>query len=152
RPSEQEPDRALDEARPRHEASLLGAGAGGREGAALVPVVTPIDRSCRRLIVIGLAVVMTAFALSLAAWRAPGTSAAFLSLAAATWLVVSRTLWRARRLLDPRATRLGAATHLTLLRGLLVSVAVGFVPVAPVGALRWFLALFYGAAALCDRF
>ena len=67
-------------------------------------------------------------------------------------LVVSGALWRARRLLDPAATRLGAASHLTVLRGLLVSVAVGFVPVAPVGFMRWIPALLYGAAAIGDHF
>ena len=107
--------------------------------------MAPIDRSCRRVIAIGLG------ALSLAAWRAPWTSAASLALSLASWLIVSGTLWRARRLVDPHATRLGAATHLTLLRGLLVSVAVGFAPVAAVGPVRWFPALLYAGAAICDR-
>lgn len=83
---------------------------------------------------------------------APATPLASLSFALATWLVVSRTLWRARRLLDAGATGLGAATYITLLRGLLVSVAAGFVPVAPVGAVRWVPAALYAAAAICDRF
>jgi CDP-diacylglycerol--glycerol-3-phosphate 3-phosphatidyltransferase len=113
--------------------------------------VTPIDRSCRRVIVMGLAALLTVFALCLAAGRAPRTSVASLSLALATWLIVSATIWQAR-LLEPRATRLGAATHLTLLRGLLVSVAAGFAPVAPVGAVRWLPALLYAAAATGDRF
>lgn len=85
---------------------------------------------------------------------APWTSAASLSisLSLGAWLVVSRTLWRARRLLPPEATRLGPATGLTLLRGLLVSVTVGFAPVAPAGVVRWLPASLYGAAAICDRF
>lgn len=82
------------------------------------------------------------------AW-ASGASV-FLSLASA--LAVSGTLWRSRRLADPQATRLGAATHLTLLRGLLVSLVAGFALVVPLGAVRWFPALLYGAAAICDRF
>ena len=63
-------------------------------------------------------------------------------------------MWRARPLLDPRATGLGAATHLTLLRGLLVSLAVGFAPLPPpgAGAVRWLPALLYAGAAICDRF
>jgi len=105
-------------------------------------VVTPIDRICRRVIAIG-------FAIVLAASLALG---AFAPLSLATWLVVSVTLWRARPLVDSHVTRLGPATHLTLLRGLLVSVAVGFVPVVPVGTVRWFPAVLYGAAAICDRF
>jgi CDP-diacylglycerol--glycerol-3-phosphate 3-phosphatidyltransferase len=95
---------------------------------------------------------VASFALWPPAWRAPSTAAASLALSLATWLVVASTLWRTRRLLAPQATRLGPATHLTLLRGLLVSVAVGFVPVAPVGAVRWVPAGLYAAAALCDRF
>jgi len=114
--------------------------------------VTPIDRSCRRVIVIGLGALWGSFALSLACGRALVTSAASLSLSLTAWLIVSRTLWQARGLLDAGATRLGMATHLTLLRGLLISVAVGFAPVAPVGAVRWCPALLYGAAAICDRF
>jgi len=96
------------------------------------------------VIAIGIAAVLAS------SW-ALGTS---LWLSLASGLVVSGTLWRARRLLDPGATRLGAATHLTLLRGLLVSVAVGFVSVAPVGhrgIVRWIPALLYGAAAVGDR-
>jgi len=111
-----------------------------------------IDRSCRRVIVIGLAAVLIAFAFALTAWRSPRTAAAFLALSLASWLIVARTLWRARPLLDPGATGLGLATHLTLLRGLLVSVAVGFAPVPPVGAVRWLPALLYTSAAVCDRF
>jgi len=111
-----------------------------------------IDRSCRRVIVIGLAAVLIAFAFSLAAGRSPGTEAAFLALSLATWLVVAGTLWQARPLLGPHATRLGAATHLTLLRGLLVSVAAGFAAVPPMGAARWLPALLYATAAICDRF
>jgi CDP-diacylglycerol--glycerol-3-phosphate 3-phosphatidyltransferase len=119
--------------------------------------VTSIDRTCRRVIVVGLLVVLAASAVSLTAWRAPWTSAAFLSLSLslATWLVVSSTLWRFRALVDPAATRFGAATRLTLLRGLLVSVAAGFAPVPPagrVGIVGWLPALLYAAAAIIDRF
>jgi len=114
--------------------------------------VNAIDRSCRRVIVIGLAALLTSFALWPPAWRAPSTFAASLALSLATWAVVSGTLWRTRRLLGHRATGLGAATHLTLLRGLLVSAAVGFMPVVPAGAVRWLPALLYAAAAICDRF
>lgn len=107
--------------------------------------MAPIDRSCLRVIAIGLAAVLaSSWALGASPW-----------LSLASGLVVAGTLWRARRLLDPAATGLGAATHLTLLRGLLVSVAVGFAPVAPVGPrgiVRWIPALLYGAAAIGDRF
>ena len=111
-----------------------------------------IDRSCRRLIVIGLLAVLLASTCTLTAWHSPRIAAAFLALSLCSWLVVARTLWRARPLLDPRAKRLGPATHLTLLRGLLVSLVVGFAPVPPVGAVRWFPALLYTGAAVCDRF
>ena len=111
-----------------------------------------VDRSCRRVIIIGLGAVLLASACALNAWHSPPTAAAFLALSLSTWLVVARTLWRARPLLGPGATGLGPATHLTLLRGLLVSLAVGFAPVPPVGTVRWFPALLYTAAAVCDRF
>jgi CDP-diacylglycerol--glycerol-3-phosphate 3-phosphatidyltransferase len=114
--------------------------------------VTLIDRTCRRTIVIGLAAVLTWFAVSWIAWRSFWTAAASFALSLGTWLVVAVTLWRSRPLLDPRATRLGAATHLTLLRGLLISLAAGFAPVAPVGAVRWLPALLYATAAVGDRF
>src|SRR5262245_12493304 len=111
-----------------------------------------IDRSCRRVIVIGLGAVLTSFALSLVAGRPLSTAGASLMLSLGGWVIVAVTLWRSRRLLDPRATRLGPATHLTLLRGLLVSLAAGFAPVPPVGAVRWLPALLYAAAAVSDRF
>jgi len=111
-----------------------------------------IDRSCRRTIGFGLVAVLSSFAFSLMAWRSLRTAAAFVALSLATWLIVSVTLWRSRRLLDPRATRLGPATQLTLLRGLLVSVAAGFAAVPPVGAVRWLPALLYATAAIGDRF
>ncbi|HMF41302.1 MAG TPA: CDP-alcohol phosphatidyltransferase family protein, partial [Polyangia bacterium] len=104
--------------------------------------MTPIDRSCRRAIGVGGVAVLAA------SWAA----GAYPSLSLASWLVVSGTLWRARRLVEPHATRLGAATHLTLLRGLLVSLAAGCLAVAPVGAARWLPAALYAAAAICDRF
>jgi CDP-diacylglycerol--glycerol-3-phosphate 3-phosphatidyltransferase len=105
----------------------------------------PIDRSCRRVILVGFAVVLASYAL---------LSATSLSLALSLtcWLIVSGTLSRGRRLVDPHATRLGAATHLTLLRGLLVSVTAGFAPIAPGEAVRWLPALLYGAAVILDRF
>jgi CDP-diacylglycerol--glycerol-3-phosphate 3-phosphatidyltransferase len=105
----------------------------------------PIDRSCRRVIIVGLAAVLVWHARS----SAPSLS---LMLSLTSWLVVSMTLWRGRRLADPHATRLGAATHLTLLRGLLVSLVAGFAPIAPVGPVRWLPALLYGTAVTCDRF
>jgi CDP-diacylglycerol--glycerol-3-phosphate 3-phosphatidyltransferase len=115
-------------------------------------VVTLIDRSCRRSIAIGFGAVLASFALSIVAWRSLPTAVASLTLSLAAWLIVAATLWRSRRLLDPRATRLGPATQLTLLRGLLVSLAAGLAPVPPVGAVRWLPALLYAAAAICDRF
>lgn len=111
-----------------------------------------IDRSCRRVIVIGLGAVLIASACSLTAWHSPGIAAAFLALSLCSWLVVARTLWRARSLLGPGATGLGLATHLTLFRGLLVSLVAGFAPVPPVGLVRWVPALLYTSAAICDRF
>jgi phosphatidylglycerophosphate synthase len=115
-------------------------------------VVTLIDRSCRRVIVAGVGTLLIAFALSLAAWRSPRTAVASLALSLATWVVAADTLWRARPLLGPRAARLGAATHLTMLRGLLVSLVAGFAPVSPVGAVRWLPAVLYTTAVVCDRF
>jgi CDP-diacylglycerol--glycerol-3-phosphate 3-phosphatidyltransferase len=114
--------------------------------------VTLIDRSCRRVIVIGLGAVLISFACSLAVWHSPRTAAASLALSLASWLIVAGTLWRARPLLASHATRLGPATHVTLLRGLLVSLTVGFAPVPAVGAARWLPALLYTGAAVCDRF
>ena len=111
-----------------------------------------IDRSCRRAIVVGFGAVLASFAVSLIVWGSLPMAGASLSLSLATWLTVSVTLWRSRPLHDPGATRLGAATHLTLLRGLLVSLAAGFAAVPPVGAVRWLPALLYTTAAICDRF
>ena len=118
----------------------------------VIDVDMAVDRSCRRVISLGLAVMLASFVLALMASRALGTAAAFLALSLSAWLVVAVTLWRARPLLDPRATRLGAATRVTLLRGLLVSLAAGFAAVPPVGAVRWLPALLYTTAAVCDRF
>jgi CDP-diacylglycerol--glycerol-3-phosphate 3-phosphatidyltransferase len=115
-----------------------------------------VDQSCRRVIALGLVVVLAASAAGWAAW--PGAhAAAFAALAVTTWLVVAATLWHARPLAQPEATGLGAATHLTLLRGLLVSLTAGFVAVPPssaeAGALvGWLPAALYGLAAICDRF
>lgn len=116
----------------------------------LTRTVRPLDRACLRVIVIGLGAVLSSFCVTF--WRSPGTAMAFLSLSLPTWLFLSGTLWRARALLGPRATRLGGATHLTVLRGLLVSLVAGFVWVPPVGAVRWFPAILYAAAAVGDRF
>jgi CDP-diacylglycerol--glycerol-3-phosphate 3-phosphatidyltransferase len=103
----------------------------------------------------GLAALLSVFALARAVGGSPAPLSApmprSLSLSLAAWLVVSATLWRTRRLLDPATARLGPATHVTLLRGLLVSLVAGFAPFAPVGALGWLPALLYGTAALCDR-
>jgi CDP-diacylglycerol---glycerol-3-phosphate 3-phosphatidyltransferase len=115
-------------------------------------IVTAIDRSCRRAIVVGFGAVLASFAVSPFVWGSRPMAAAALTLSFATWLIVAVTLWRSRTLLDPRATRLGAATHVTLLRGLLVSLAAGFAAVPPVGAVRWLPALLYAAAAIADRF
>jgi CDP-diacylglycerol--glycerol-3-phosphate 3-phosphatidyltransferase len=125
---------------------------GTRQPSGVSRAVTIIDRSCRRAIVVGLAAVVIAFAVSFTAGHSPRTAVAFLALSLATWLIVAGTLWRARSLLGPHATRLGAATHVTLLRGLLVSLAAGFAAVSPVGAVRWLPALLYTGAAVCDRF
>jgi CDP-diacylglycerol--glycerol-3-phosphate 3-phosphatidyltransferase len=114
--------------------------------------VTAIDRSCRRAIVVGFGAVLASFAVSPFVWGPLPMVAASLTLSLATWLIVAVTLWRSRALLAPGATRLGAATHLTLLRGLLVSLAAGFAAVPPVGAVRWLPALLYAAAAIADRF
>jgi CDP-diacylglycerol--glycerol-3-phosphate 3-phosphatidyltransferase len=111
-----------------------------------------IDRTCRRAIVVGFGAVLASFAVSPIVWASLPMAAASVTLSLATWLAVSVTLWRSRPLLDPGATRLGAATHLTLLRGLLVSVAAGFAAVPPMGAARWLPALLYATAAICDRF
>jgi CDP-diacylglycerol--glycerol-3-phosphate 3-phosphatidyltransferase len=108
----------------------------------------PIDRSCGRVIIVGLAAVLV--------WHARASATPLsLMLSLTSWLVVSTTLWRGRRFVNPsspQATRLGAATHLTLLRGLLISLVAGFAAIAPVGPVRWLPALLYGTAAICDRF
>jgi CDP-diacylglycerol---glycerol-3-phosphate 3-phosphatidyltransferase len=124
-------------------------------------LTTSLDRDCRRAIALGGAAVAGASALAgwLGAARVWG--AAFAALALPSWLVASTTLWRARILAAIPAsdeerhagpvTRLGAATRLTLLRGLLVSLTAGFTLIPPVGAARWLPAVLYATAALADR-
>lgn len=121
--------------------------------------MTPLERDCRRVIVLGGAAV--AGAAGLAGWlgAAPRWGAAFAVLALPSWLVASATLWRARLLaVSPDSEgdggavrRLGTATHLTLLRGLLVSLTAGFTLIPPVGAVRWIPAAVYATAVLADR-
>jgi CDP-diacylglycerol--glycerol-3-phosphate 3-phosphatidyltransferase len=125
-------------------------------------LVTSLDRDCRRAIVLGGAAVASASVLAGCLGAAPGWGAAFAALALPGWLVVSATLWRARGLAAEPAggdaardggaiTSLGAATRITLLRGLLVSLTAGFTLIPPVGAARWIPAALYATAALADR-
>jgi CDP-diacylglycerol--glycerol-3-phosphate 3-phosphatidyltransferase len=116
--------------------------------------VTSFDRDCRRIITLGVATV--AGVSGLVGWQGTGppAAAAFAALALPSWFIASVTLWRARPLAaGPVASRarLGAATRLTLLRGLLVSLTAGFTLIPPVGAARWLPAVLYGTAALADR-
>jgi CDP-diacylglycerol--glycerol-3-phosphate 3-phosphatidyltransferase len=109
----------------------------------------PVDRACRRVALAGAAAVAAA-ALAVAARRAPAAGGAFLLLAGPAWLVVAGTLWRARGG-APAGGGLGAATHLTLLRGLLVSLVAGFALLPASGVVRWLPAGLYTAAAVADR-
>jgi CDP-diacylglycerol--glycerol-3-phosphate 3-phosphatidyltransferase len=115
-----------------------------------MPALAPLDRSCLRVGAIGLGAVLGT--VGVVASRAPGVAAAFAALSLPTWLLVAGTLWRARALAAPGTTRLGAAMHLTALRGLLVSLLGGFLLVRPVGAVRWLPAALYTAAAVVDYF
>jgi CDP-diacylglycerol---glycerol-3-phosphate 3-phosphatidyltransferase len=116
--------------------------------------VTSLDRECRRIIALGVATVAGVSAL--VGWQgtSPLEGAAFAALALPSWLIASVTLWRARPLAAGRAAsgaRLGAATRLTLLRGLLVTLTAGFTLIPPVGAARWLPGVLYATAALADR-
>lgn len=117
--------------------------------------VISLDRDCRRTIAFGVATV--AAAAGLVGWQSPAPrwGAAFAGLALPSWLIASVTLWRARPLAAPSSAdavvRLGAATRVTLLRGLLVSLTAGFTLMPAVGAARWIPAALYVTAALADR-
>ncbi|MEP6654375.1 MAG: CDP-alcohol phosphatidyltransferase family protein [Myxococcales bacterium] len=114
--------------------------------------MTAVERDCRRAIVVGLAVVAVASILVAALGATPWRAVAFGALAAASWFIASVTLWQARTLASSiPAARLGAATHLTLARGLLVSVTAGFAVLPPTGVVQWIPALLYATAALADR-
>ena len=81
---------------------------------------------------------------------APDVATEFVVSALFTWLLVAVTLWRARG--GVGAAALGISTHLTLLRGLLVSLVAGFALVTPEGRIRWLPGLLYTVAALSDRY
>jgi len=98
----------------------------------------------------GLGVVLIA-GVSVAAVSRPAAAAAYLSLAAFTWMLVMDTLRRVCVSVGGGANSLGVATQLTLLRGLLVSLVGGFALVAPDGVVLWVPAVLYSAAALTDR-
>jgi phosphatidylglycerophosphate synthase len=69
--------------------------------------------------------------------------------ALATWAWLVTRLWRFRH--DDARFALGAATRITLLRGLLVSVVGGFVLLPPAHGLHgWLVALAYTAACVLD--
>ena len=112
--------------------------------------MTLLERDCRRAIVVGFAAVAGGAALVAArsgpAWRAM----AFAAVAGSGWLIASVTLRRALASLPP-PLRLGAATRVTLARGLLVSVTGGFAVLPPTGVVAWTPALLYATAALADR-
>jgi CDP-diacylglycerol--glycerol-3-phosphate 3-phosphatidyltransferase len=116
--------------------------------------VTALERACRQVIFGGLGVVVLASA-ALASLVAPPDVGAFMAGSVATWLLVSDTLWRARAAADEGVGALGAATYLTLLRGLLMSLVGGFVFVtpaaAPTGTVLWLVFGLYTAAAIGDR-
>jgi CDP-diacylglycerol--glycerol-3-phosphate 3-phosphatidyltransferase len=117
--------------------------------------VTALERDCRQVIFGGLGVVVLASA-ALASLVAPPDVGAFLAGSVSAWLIVSDTLWRARALAaGGGAQGLGAATYLTLLRGLLVSLVAGLAFVPPAapsgGAVLWIAFALYTAAAIGDR-
>jgi CDP-diacylglycerol--glycerol-3-phosphate 3-phosphatidyltransferase len=111
--------------------------------------VTSLDRACRRAIAAGTVGVLCA-SLAAAAAFGPIRAATFLALALASFFVVASTLWRSRVLAEGERA-LGLATGLTLLRGLLVSLVAGFTFVPALGAVRWWPAALYAAAAIADR-
>jgi CDP-diacylglycerol--glycerol-3-phosphate 3-phosphatidyltransferase len=117
------------------------------------------------VVVCGLGVILAASA-ALLEPRSARDAGAFLALALATWLLVALRLarlraesegqrapggGRARPTVAP-AVGLGLATHLTLLRGLLISLVAGFLLIPPAGLVRWLPGLLYAGAALCDRY
>ena len=71
---------------------------------SVTPAATLLDRSCRRAITIGLAIVLLWWLMSqVVAPGAPSAPTGSLSvsvlLSLGAWFIVSRTLWQARRLL-----------------------------------------------------
>lgn len=109
-----------------------------------------IARAQRRVIAVGVSVVVSSSAL--VAWQRSGPVAAgFLALALSTWLLVAMILRRSMEGQGAPAA-FGAATYLTLLRGLLVSLVAGCLALRPEGGARWLPGLLYAAAALCDRY
>jgi CDP-diacylglycerol--glycerol-3-phosphate 3-phosphatidyltransferase len=123
--------------------------------------VSSLDRDCRNAIALGAAAVLGVSGLAGGLGAAPRWGVAFAALSLPIWLIASATLWRARRLAAGPAgdgaraggpvTRLGAATRITLLRGLLASLTAGFALLPPVGTLRFIPAALYATAALADR-
>ena len=111
--------------------------------------LSPLERACLRIGAAGLVVV--AGAIIVASACAPEAAASFAALSLATWLVVAATLWGAHARAGAGSAPLGVATHVTALRGLLVSLVAGFVCVPPSGAASFIPAILYGAAALLDN-
>jgi CDP-diacylglycerol--glycerol-3-phosphate 3-phosphatidyltransferase len=109
----------------------------------------PLERACLRLGAVGVAAVLAVVGVAVR-W-APDRAAPFAALSLTIWLVVAGTLWRAAARAGSGIARLGAATRLTALRGLLVSLVAGFVSVPPDGAARWLPAILYAAAAALDN-
>lgn len=117
-------------------------------------VVTALDRDCRRAIIVGCGAIAASACLIGGVARSWKQSAAFAVVGLASWSIAAVTLWRARRLLAEElgaGARLGLATYVTLLRGLLVSVTAGFALLPAVSSWRWGPGGLYGAAALLDR-
>jgi CDP-diacylglycerol--glycerol-3-phosphate 3-phosphatidyltransferase len=112
--------------------------------------MVPLDRACRRAIVVGLVAILAASAT--VGWLvSPGAGGMFAACSLPSWGWVAGALARAR-LYDDRTDTLGWATHLTLLRGLLVSLVAGFALMDHGGVMAWWPGLLYTAAVLTDRY
>lgn len=113
--------------------------------------------ACVRAAVVGLLAVVTSSAAVICVGT-PRIGGGFVAGALVTWSLVVITLWAFASQAGESAavgkSALGAATHLTLSRGFLVSLLAGFVlsPTPSAGVLRWCPGLLYSLAVLSDRY
>jgi CDP-diacylglycerol--glycerol-3-phosphate 3-phosphatidyltransferase len=119
-----------------------------RAGAAVPRLFR--DSPCRRVVLAGLGLIV-ASSLALRLDNDAVSTGLFLAVALPTWLLASTALARARAD-SPPGSPLGAATHLTLGRGLLVSVVAGFLLLPQSAVIRWLPGPLYTMAAVCDHF